>query len=143
RSVIDVYVSKRPNTAAARHFFETALAGQGRPTEVTTDLAAPLLRVIDELIPEAAHDTKRYVTDRVGPRPPQFETPADAVTTNSAPKPTASIFAWRPLRRARRRDLTEPRHQTGSPRPPIDQRNGTPRHHHPNPQLESEEPPNP
>ncbi|MCP3881894.1 MAG: IS6 family transposase, partial [Sulfitobacter sp.] len=29
--VIDVYVSKRPNTAAARHFFATALAGHGRP----------------------------------------------------------------------------------------------------------------
>ncbi len=29
--VIDVYVSKRPNTTAATHFFETALTGQGRP----------------------------------------------------------------------------------------------------------------
>ncbi|MCP3857789.1 MAG: DDE-type integrase/transposase/recombinase [Actinomycetia bacterium] len=29
--VIDVFVSKRPNIAAATHFFETALAGQGRP----------------------------------------------------------------------------------------------------------------
>ncbi|MCP4083424.1 MAG: DDE-type integrase/transposase/recombinase, partial [Planctomycetaceae bacterium] len=29
--VIDVYVSKRPNTAAATHFFETAVTGHGRP----------------------------------------------------------------------------------------------------------------
>ncbi len=28
--IIGVYVSKRPNTAAARHFFETALTGHGR-----------------------------------------------------------------------------------------------------------------
>ncbi len=29
--VIDVFVSKRPNIAAATHFFETALTGYGRP----------------------------------------------------------------------------------------------------------------
>ncbi|MCP3913635.1 MAG: DDE-type integrase/transposase/recombinase, partial [Actinomycetia bacterium] len=29
--VIDVYVSKRPNIAAATHFFATALTGHGRP----------------------------------------------------------------------------------------------------------------
>ncbi|MCP4960934.1 MAG: IS6 family transposase [Actinomycetia bacterium] len=63
--VIDVYVSKRRNTAAARHFFETALTGHGRPVEVTTDLAAPLLRVVDELIPEAAHDTEQYSNNRI------------------------------------------------------------------------------
>ncbi len=63
--VIDIYVSKRPNTTAARHFFETALTGHGRPTEVTTDLAAPLLRVVDELIPEAAHDTEQYANNRI------------------------------------------------------------------------------
>ncbi|MCP3938014.1 MAG: IS6 family transposase, partial [Actinomycetia bacterium] len=63
--VIDVYVSKRPNIAAATHFFETALTGHGRPAEVTTDLAAPLLRVIDELIPEAAHDTEQHSNNRI------------------------------------------------------------------------------
>ena len=41
----------------------SALAAHGRPVEVTTDLAAPLLRVIDELIPEAVHDTEQYSTD--------------------------------------------------------------------------------
>ncbi|MCP3857997.1 MAG: IS6 family transposase [Actinomycetia bacterium] len=64
--VIDVYVSKRRNIAAARHFFEKALRDHGRPVEVTTDLAAPLLRVVDELIPEAAHDTEQYANNRIG-----------------------------------------------------------------------------
>jgi len=35
------------------------MTAHGRPAKVTTDLAAPLLRVIDELIPEAAHDTEQ------------------------------------------------------------------------------------
>jgi transposase-like protein len=39
--VIDVFVSKRRNVAAATKFFEMMLAGRDRPTEVTTDLAAP------------------------------------------------------------------------------------------------------
>ncbi|MCP3938035.1 MAG: IS6 family transposase, partial [Actinomycetia bacterium] len=63
--VIDVYVSKRRNIAAARKFFGSALDAHGRPAEVTTDLAAPLLRVIDDLIPEAMHDTGRYANNRV------------------------------------------------------------------------------
>ncbi|MCP4966051.1 MAG: DDE-type integrase/transposase/recombinase [bacterium] len=58
--VIDIYVSKRRNIAAARHFFATALSSHGRPAEVTTDLDAPVLRVVDELIPEASHDTEQY-----------------------------------------------------------------------------------
>ncbi len=63
--VIDVYVSKRRNIAAATHVFETALSNHGRPAEVTTDLASPLLRVVDELIPEAAHDTEQYANNRI------------------------------------------------------------------------------
>ncbi|MCP4085359.1 MAG: DDE-type integrase/transposase/recombinase, partial [Actinomycetia bacterium] len=35
------------------------------PTEVTTDLAAPLLSVVDEPIPEAAHDTEQYANNRI------------------------------------------------------------------------------
>jgi len=35
--VIDVYVSKRRNVAAATRFFETMLAGRDRPREVTTN----------------------------------------------------------------------------------------------------------
>jgi IS6 family transposase len=63
--VIDVYVSKRRNIGAATTFFNRALAVHGRPAEVTTDLAAPLLRVIDELIPDAIHDTEQYSNNRV------------------------------------------------------------------------------
>jgi IS6 family transposase len=63
--VIDVYVSKRRNIGAARHFFESALLAHGRPVEVTTDLAAPLLRVVDELLPEAVHDTEQYSNNRI------------------------------------------------------------------------------
>jgi len=41
------------------------LSAHGRPTEVTTDLAAPLLRVVDELLPEVVHDTEQYANNRV------------------------------------------------------------------------------
>jgi transposase-like protein len=63
--VIDVLVSKRRNVAAATKFFETMLSGRARPKEVTTDLAAPLLRVIDELLPDALHDTTQYANNRI------------------------------------------------------------------------------
>jgi IS6 family transposase len=53
------------NVTAARRFFDRALAAHGRPREVTTDLAAPLLRVIEELIPDAFHDTEEYSNNRV------------------------------------------------------------------------------
>jgi len=63
--VIDVYVSKRRNLDAARRFFTAALSAHGQPTEVTTDLAAPLLGVVDELLPELVHDTEQYANDRI------------------------------------------------------------------------------
>jgi transposase-like protein len=63
--VIDVFVSKRRNVTAATKFFEMMLAGRERPTDVTTDLAAPLLRVVDELLPEVLHDTTQYANNRI------------------------------------------------------------------------------
>ena len=63
--VIDVYVSRRRNIAAARRFFETMLVGRDRPREVTTDLAAPLLHVVDELLPEVLHDTTQDANNRI------------------------------------------------------------------------------
>jgi transposase-like protein len=63
--VIDVLVSKRRNVAAATRFFEMMLAGRDRPREVTTDLAAPLLRVVDDLLPEVLHDTTQYANNRI------------------------------------------------------------------------------
>ena len=58
--VIEVLVSKRRNVAAATKFFEMMLAGRDRPTEITTDLAAPLLRVVDDLLPEVLRDITQY-----------------------------------------------------------------------------------
>jgi IS6 family transposase len=58
--VIDVFVSARRDIAAARRFFSTALAAHGEPDEVVTDLAQALETVIEELIPEAFHNTERY-----------------------------------------------------------------------------------
>jgi IS6 family transposase len=63
--VIDVYVSKRRNVVAATKFFETMFMGRERPTDVTTDLAAPLLRVVDDLLPEVLHDTTQYANNRI------------------------------------------------------------------------------
>jgi transposase-like protein len=63
--VIDVFVSKRRNVAAATRFFETMLAGRELPKEVTTDLAAPLLRVVGDLLPEVLHDTTQYANNRI------------------------------------------------------------------------------
>jgi hypothetical protein len=34
------------------------------PVEVTTDKARPYLRVLDDLVPAAAHVTEQYTTDR-------------------------------------------------------------------------------
>src|SRR5438445_5686589 len=51
--IIDVYVSARRDTRAARRFFATALNHHPKPTEVITDRAWTLLAVVDELIPDA------------------------------------------------------------------------------------------
>ncbi len=63
--VIDVYVSEKRNITADQNFLTDALSANGRPAEVTTDLAAPLIRVIDQLIPEAVHDTKQYSNNQI------------------------------------------------------------------------------
>ena len=46
--IIDVYVSAKRDTNAARRFFATAIRAHGDPCEVVTDRAAPLGVVIDE-----------------------------------------------------------------------------------------------
>jgi transposase-like protein len=63
--VIDVYVSGRRDLAAAQRFFGTAIGDHGRPTEVVADRAPSLLRAIDELLPDACHDTTPYVNNRI------------------------------------------------------------------------------
>jgi hypothetical protein len=58
--VIDVMLSEQRDTAAARRFFIGALRYGPAPVEVTTDKAGPYLRVLDDLIPAAAHVTEQY-----------------------------------------------------------------------------------
>ncbi len=62
--VIDVYVSRARDIAAARRFFTASLATHGQPVEVVTDRAAALARVIDEPIPAAFHNTGQYQNKR-------------------------------------------------------------------------------
>jgi transposase-like protein len=63
--VIDVYVSAKRDTRAARRFFTTALDAHGEPMEIVTDRAAALRTAIDELIPAAFHNTEQYANNRV------------------------------------------------------------------------------
>jgi transposase-like protein len=63
--IIDVYVSARRDTQAARRFFATALRAHGEPTEVVTDRAPSLLAVVDELLPGAFHSIEQYANNRV------------------------------------------------------------------------------
>ncbi len=59
--VIDVYVSKRRNTEAARRFFQRALSStMAEPTEITTDKAQAYGGVIEDHAPQALHDTTKY-----------------------------------------------------------------------------------
>jgi transposase, IS6 family len=63
--VIDVLLSERRDIAAARRFFVRALRHGSVPVEVTTDRAGPYLRVLDELVPAAAHVTDQYSNNRI------------------------------------------------------------------------------
>jgi transposase-like protein len=63
--VIDVLLSEQRDTGAARRFFIRALAHGPGPAEVTTDKAGPYLRVLDELVPAAAHVTEQYANNRI------------------------------------------------------------------------------
>jgi transposase, IS6 family len=64
--VIDVYVSPRRDSDAARRFFHRALAtAVVAPVDVATDQAACYLRVLDEIVPEAWHRTEQYATNRI------------------------------------------------------------------------------
>src|SRR5215213_11268515 len=56
--------SEQRDTAAARRFFTRALRHGPAPVEVTTDKAGPYLRVIDDLLPAAAHVTEQYANNR-------------------------------------------------------------------------------
>jgi IS6 family transposase len=57
--------SEQRDTGAARRFFTHALVHGRTPVGVTTDKAAPYLRVLDELDPAAAHFTEQYSNNRI------------------------------------------------------------------------------
>jgi transposase-like protein len=64
--VIDVFVSARRDTMAARRFFERAIGTtKVTPVEIVTDRAATYPRVLDDLLPTAWHRTDRYANNRV------------------------------------------------------------------------------
>ena len=57
--------TKTSTTWPARTFFNRAIAGHGEPEEVVTDRAAALANVIEELLPQALHNTIKYANNRV------------------------------------------------------------------------------
>jgi len=64
--VVDAYVSERRNAAAARRFFDRALATAViAPGEVVTDQAAAYLTVLEHRLPDAWHRTERYANNRI------------------------------------------------------------------------------
>src|SRR6476619_7419183 len=63
--VIDVWLSRRRDLAAARMFFRGALATGTVPVEVTTDGAPAYPRVLDELIPTAMHSAEQYANNGI------------------------------------------------------------------------------
>jgi IS6 family transposase len=64
--VIDVFLSPRRSSEAARRFFARAM-GRTRvsPVEVTTDRYRVYPRVLDELLPAAFHDTEVNANNRI------------------------------------------------------------------------------
>jgi transposase, IS6 family len=63
--IIDVFVSARRDTQAARRFLVTALRAHLQPTEVITDRAWALRVAVDEVIPGAFHNTTQYANNRI------------------------------------------------------------------------------
>ena len=62
--VIDVYVSERPNAAAARAFFERAVAETGTtPERVVPDKALCCPPALRSLLPDAEHRTSKFLNN--------------------------------------------------------------------------------
>jgi DDE domain len=89
----------------ARRFFTPALAHGSAPAEVTTDKAGPYIRVLDELLPAAAHVTEQYGNNRV-------EAASDAsrssTAKNTSDNAESSVPQRRPDGRPFRRALSAP-----------------------------------
>jgi IS6 family transposase len=64
--VIEVFVSTRRDSTAARRFFERAIGTtRTRPVEVVTDRAPTYPLVVEELVPAAWHRTDRYANNAI------------------------------------------------------------------------------
>jgi transposase, IS6 family len=64
--VIDVFVSPRRDTKAARRFLEQTIGRtKRRPAEVVTDKAAAYPAMLGELLPEGWHRTEQYANNHI------------------------------------------------------------------------------
>jgi transposase-like protein len=64
--VVDVFVSRQRDAAAAHRLFERAMgASKVTPVEVPTDKAPVYPAVLEELLPAAWHRTEQYANNRV------------------------------------------------------------------------------
>ena len=63
--VIDILVSARRDGAAARRFFQRVLGEHARPEQVTTDKAKALIGAVEDVFPEAEHDTSVHANNRI------------------------------------------------------------------------------
>ena len=63
--VIDILVSTPRDGAAVRRFFHQMLGEHARPEQVTTDKAKALIAAVEDLLPDADHDTSAYANNRV------------------------------------------------------------------------------
>ena len=58
-------MSSRRDVTAARKFFTTTITEHREPENVITDQAAALANVIEDLVPQALHNTVKYANNRV------------------------------------------------------------------------------
>ena len=63
--ILDVFVSRRRDTAAAEWFFAKALRDHGEPLEIVTDKSPTLATVIADLVPDTEHCTEQYANNRI------------------------------------------------------------------------------
>ena len=63
--VIDILVSARRDGASARRFFQRVLGEHARPEQVTTDKAKALIGAVQDVLPDAEHDTSVHANNCV------------------------------------------------------------------------------
>lgn len=63
--VLDVFVSRRRDAAAATWFFAKALRDHGEPLEIVTDKSPTLAAAVADLVPDAEHCIDQYANSRI------------------------------------------------------------------------------